>query len=151
MAATGSDHAIGVAKAPLWFYFVAFISLLWNIMGLLAFVIQMTMTPEAMAQMSPDQIKLYESTPAWLDCVFGFAVVSGVIGCLLLLVKKAFSYKMLLASLVAILVQMGYVFSIQQAAAVLGSDALMMPSVVILWGIFLAWFSRFGVTKHWLT
>lgn len=151
MAATGSDHAIGVAKAPLWFYFVAFISLLWNIMGLLAFVIQMTMTPEAMAQMSPDQIKLYESTPAWLDCVFGFAVVSGVIGCLLLLIKKAFSYKVLLASLVAVMVQMGYVFGIQQAAAVLGSDALVMPSVVILWGIFLVWFSRFAVTKHWLT
>ena len=93
MAATDSDHAIGVAKAPLWFYFVAFISLLWNIMGLLAFVIQMTMTPEAMAQMSPDQIKLYESTPAWLDCVFGFAVVSGVIGCLLLLIKKPFLIK----------------------------------------------------------
>ncbi|MEL4280499.1 MULTISPECIES: hypothetical protein [Shewanella] len=151
MAATGSYHAIGVAKAPLWFYFVSFVSLLWNIMGLLAFVIQMTMTPEAMAQMSPDQIKLYESTPAWLDCVFGFAVVSGVIGCLLLLIKKAFSYKVLVASLVAVLLQMGYVFGIQQAAAVLGSDALIMPSVVILWGVFLVWFSRFAVTKHWLT
>nr|WP_240520033.1 hypothetical protein [Shewanella bicestrii] len=58
---------------------------------------------------------------------------------------------MLLASLVAVLVQMGYVFGIQQAAAVLGSDALMMPSVVILWGMFLVWFSRFAVTKHWLT
>jgi len=83
--------------------------------------------------------------------VFGFAVVSGVIGCLLLLVKKAFSYKVLLASLVAVLVQMGYVFGIQQAAAVLGRDALMMPSVVILWGMFLVWFSRLAVTKHWLT
>lgn len=44
MAVTGSYHSIEVAKAPLWFYFVALISLLWNIMGLLAFVIQMTMT-----------------------------------------------------------------------------------------------------------
>ncbi|MFV0595181.1 hypothetical protein [Shewanella sp.] len=151
MAATGSYHSALVAKVPLWFYFVALVSLLWNIMGLLAFIIQMTMTPEAMAQMSPDQIKLYESTPAWIDFIFGFAVVSGVIGCLLLLIKKAFSYKVLVASLVAVLLQMGYVFGIQQAAAVLGSDALIMPSVVILWGIILVWFSRFAVTKHWLT
>ncbi|MDL3984320.1 hypothetical protein [Shewanella xiamenensis] len=151
MVVSTPQHSIGVTKAPLWFYVIAVVSLLWNIMGLLAFVIQMTMTPDAMAQMSPDQIKLYESTPAWLNFVFGFAVVSGVIGCLFLLIKKAFSYKVLLASLVAVLVQMGYVFGIQQAVAVLGTDALVMPSVVILWGIFLVWFSRLAVTKHWLT
>ena len=151
MAANGINHTTGAVKAPLWFYFVAVVSLIWNIMGLLAFVIQMSMTPDAMTQMSPEQIKLYESTPTWLNLVFGFAVVSGVIGCLLILIKKAFSYKVLLASFVAVIVQMGYVFGIQQAVSVLGSDVLVMPSVVILWGIFLVWLSRFAVTKHWLT
>ncbi|MCU7999300.1 hypothetical protein L5M29_12795 [Shewanella sp. SM95] len=80
-------------KAPLWFYFVATLSLLWNIMGLMAFVMQMTMTPDALAQMSPDQIKLYETTPIWVDAVFGFAVVSGVLGCLLLLFRKLIAYQ----------------------------------------------------------
>jgi hypothetical protein len=94
-------------KAPMWFYFVATFSLLWNIMGFLAFVIQMTITPEAMTQMSPDQIKLYESTPVGVDLIFGFAVVSGVLGCLLLILRKSLSYKVLLASLVAVFVQMG--------------------------------------------
>lgn len=150
MIATASYPMEGV-KAPMWFYFVATFSLLWNIMGFLAFVIQMTITPEAMTQMSPDQIKLYESTPGWVDLVFGFAVVSGVLGCLLLILKKALSYKVLLASLIAVLMQMGYVFGIQQAAVVLGSGSLIMPSVVILWGIFLVWFSHFCITKRWLT
>lgn len=150
MVATASYPMEGV-KAPMWFYFVATFSLLWNIMGFLAFVIQMTITPEAMTQMSPDQIKLYESTPVWVDLIFGFAVVSGVLGCLLLILRKAISYKVLLASLVAVFVQMGYVFGIQQAAIILGNDSLIMPSVVILWGIFLVWFSHFSITKQWLT
>ncbi|MCU8011677.1 MAG: hypothetical protein WC024_13835 [Shewanella sp.] len=137
-------------KAPLWFYFVATLSLLWNIMGLMAFVMQMTMTPDALAQMSPDQIKLYETTPIWVDAVFGFAVVSGVLGCLLLLFRKLIAYKVLVASLIAILLQMTYVFCIQQAAVVLGADALIMPSVVVVWGLFLVWFSQLSTTKSWL-
>lgn len=138
------------AKAPLWFYFVATLSLLWNIMGLMAFVIQMTMTPDALAQMSPDQIKLYETTPAFVDAIFGFAVVSGVLGCLLLLLRKSLAYKVLVVSLIAVLLQMSYVFCIQQAAVVLGADALIMPSVVVIWGLFLVWFSQLSITKKWL-
>jgi len=45
---------------------------------------------------------------------------------------------------------MSYVFCIQQAAVVLGADALIMPSVVVIWGLFLVWFSRLSITKQWL-
>ncbi|WP_198780865.1 MULTISPECIES: hypothetical protein [Shewanella] len=150
MIATAAYPIEGV-KAPMWFYFVATFSLLWNIMGFLSFVIEMTITPEAMTHMSPEQVKLYESTPVWVELVFGFAVISGVLGCLLLILKKAISYKVLLVSLVAVLVQMGYVFGIQHAAVVLGAGSLILPSAVILWGIFLVWFSHFSITKQWLT
>lgn len=146
-----TSNALKTSKpnAPLWFYFVATLSLLWNLMGLLAFVIQMTMTSDAMAQMSQAQIKLYETTPVWVDAVFGLAVLSGVLGSSLLLLKKATAYKVLSASLIAVLLQMGYVFGIQQAATVLGNDALIMPSVVVIWAVFLVWFSHFSIGKHW--
>lgn len=150
MIATAVYPIQGV-KAPMWFYFVATFSLLWNIMGFLSFVMEMTITPEAMTHMSPEQVKLYESTPVWVEFVFGFAVVSGVLGCLLLILKKAISYKVLLVSLVAVLVQMGYVFGIQNAAVALGAGSLILPSAVSLWGIFLVWFSHFSITKQWLT
>ncbi|MCH1929217.1 hypothetical protein L9G16_03415 [Shewanella sp. A25] len=136
--------------APLWFKLVALLSLVWNIMGVMAFVMQITMTPEAMAQLSPNQIKLYETAPVWLDILFGVAVLSGVIGCLLLVFKQSHSYRLFVLSFLAALLQMSYVFGIQQAAQLLGVQALVMPSIVLVWGAFLIWLSRFGMAKGYL-
>ncbi|QYJ80529.1 hypothetical protein [Shewanella acanthi] len=142
-----AEVVAGKMPVPLWFKFIAILSLLWNIAGGMAFIMQITMTPEAMAQLGPNQIKLYETAPGWLDILFGVAVLSGVIGCLLLVFKQSHSYKLFVLSFLAALLQMSYVFGIQHAAQLLGVQALVMPSIVLLWGAFLIWLSRFGMAK----
>lgn len=136
---------------PLWFYLLALIGLLWNIMGLMAFMVQVTITPDMLAHMVPAQRDLYLSTPVWLDIVFAIAVFSGLLASLLLLLKKAVAYVVFRLSLIAVLVQFAYVLGVQQAASIVGSSAFIMPAIVISVSVFFIFLCRFSLTKHWLS
>ena len=79
-------------KAPVWFMIVAAVLLVWNAMGVMAYIQQVTMGPEALAALSGAQRQVLENTPAWATAAFAVAVHGGVLGCLLLLLKKNLGY-----------------------------------------------------------
>ena len=53
-------------KIPVWFWILAGIALLWNVMGLYAFYTDMTITPEGIAALPADERGLYENEPCLL-------------------------------------------------------------------------------------
>ena len=71
--------------APKWFMVVAAVLLVWNLLGVMAYVMQVTMSPETLAALPQEQRQLYESTPAWATAAFAVAVNFGALGCVLLL------------------------------------------------------------------
>jgi len=58
---------------------------------------------------------------------------------------------MFLLSLIAIIIQMTYNFIVIDAMEVYGPGAIYMPIMVILFAVFLIWFSKKGITKGWLS
>ena len=52
------------ANTPIWFWVAGVIALLWNLIGLMAFVVQMTMTEETMAALSVAEQEIYKNMPA---------------------------------------------------------------------------------------
>ena len=77
------------ATLPKMFYWVSGAALVWNLLGIAAYIGQVTMSPETLAGLPPEQRALYEQTPAWVTSAFAIAVNAGAIGCLLLLLRKA--------------------------------------------------------------
>ena len=75
-------------KAPTWFMVVAGILLVWNLLGVMAYLMQVTMSPEIVAALPDAQRQLYENTPKWATAAFAIAVNGGALGCLLLLLKR---------------------------------------------------------------
>ena len=75
-------------KPSTLFWIIAIIALLWNLSGVAAFAGDILMTEEALATLTEAQQELYKSTPVWLKFVYGVAVFSGTLGCILLLMKK---------------------------------------------------------------
>ena len=51
--------------APKWFTPVAVIALLWNVLGCIAYLSDVTLSPEDVAKMSAAQQALYAARPAW--------------------------------------------------------------------------------------
>ncbi len=138
------------AAAPKWFYALAVVALLWNLMGVAAYVGQMTMSDEAMAALSEAERALYETQPAWAVGAFALAVFGGALGSLLLLLRRRLAEPVLIASLVGIVVQFVYNFFIVKTMAVYGPGAVIMPVMVIAIGVALVLLARHARAAGWL-
>lgn len=135
---------------PVWFWIVAIVALIWNLMGAMAYIDQMSMTPEVLAALPDEQRVLYETVPAWATGAFAIAVFGGVLGCLLLLLKKKLAITLFIISLLGVLVQMFHSFFMTNSFEVFGPGGLIMPIMVIIIAILLIWFSKTAKTKDWI-
>ena len=138
------------ATPPAWFWVVAVIALVWNLLGLMAFVMQVTMTPEALAELPAAEQALYEAMPLWVLIAFAVAVFGGTLGAIGLLLRKTWARLMFIISFVGLVVQASYNFLLSETFDVLGSGAMLMPILVIVIAVFLIWFAGMAIRRHWL-
>jgi len=124
------------------FWILGGFALLWNLMGVGAFISQMSMSAQTLAALSQSEQDLYAATPSWVNVAFGVAVIGGAIGCVLLLMKKSASHYVLWLSLIGVLVQMSYVFFVSKAFEIYGPGQAVMPIMVIIVAIVLVWYSK---------
>ncbi len=137
-------------KLPVWFWVIAGVALVWNLMGVGAYVAQVTMSPEAMAKLSEAERTGYENAPIWATGAFAFAVFGGALGSIFLLLRKKFATPVFGLSLAGIAVQMFHSFFIVNSIAIYGPGAAIMPGMVIVIGIALVWYSNTAAGKGWL-
>ena len=140
----------GKVKPPVWFWIVSSIALLWNIMGVLAYLGQAYMSVEDLEKMSQAERLLYESQPAWVTGAFAIAVWGGALGCIALLLRKKWAKPALLISLIGVLGQMSYMFFMSKTFEVVGSDKMGMPIMIIVVGIALVVFAKTSQNKRWI-
>jgi len=138
-------------NVPGWFIIVAVLAVLWEAMGVMAFIQTITMTADDLFALSVAEQTLYNTTPDWANAAFAIAVFSGLIGALLLVFKKSIALPFLVLSLLAVLVQMYNAFFIMDSFAVFGPGGVIMPIMVIVIAILLIWLAHFAKSKQWIT
>jgi FtsH-binding integral membrane protein len=132
------------------FWIIGVVALLWNLVGIMAFAMQMLVTSEALESLPAAERELLASSPVWLEFVYGVAVFGGTLGSILLLMKKASAYRVFLVSLIAILIQMLYSILFTKSMEVYGPTALIMPVLVIAIATFLLWYTKTSQVKGWI-
>lgn len=137
-------------KPATWFWIVSAIALLWNLMGVMAYIAQVTMSPEALQALPENERALYESAPAWATGAFAIAVWGGALGSVLLLLRRKLATSVLIVSFIGIIVQMVHSFGIANSIEVYGPGGMIMPIMVLVIGAGLIWFSRKASTNGWL-
>ncbi|MFK5972553.1 MAG: hypothetical protein QM485_04660 [Flavobacteriaceae bacterium] len=135
----------------LWFWILSIFAFLWNLMGVVAYLGQAFMSIENLEEMTEAERLLYELQPAWVTGAFAIAVWAGALGCLALLLRKKWARPLLFVSLIGILAQMTYMFFMSNTFEVLGSNAMVMPIMIIVVGTLLLFFTRFSIKKQWLS
>ena len=138
-------------KPNIAFWIIGIIALIWNLMGVFAYITQVNMTPEVIAALPEAEQSLYNNVPTWVTGAFAIAVFGGALGCILLLLKKKLATPVLIISLIGIIAQMVYNFGMSKAAEVYGPGGMVMPAMVVLFGIFLVWYSKQVTVKGWLS
>jgi hypothetical protein len=115
--------------APAWFTIAAIGALLWEILGCGIFL--MTVLADR-ASMPIDQRAAIQATPGWMNAAWSFAVLVGLAGAVLLLMRKRKAEPLLLLSFLAVLVQFSGLFIVPQLRNLVESDDLFIPFVVAL-------------------
>ncbi len=138
-------------KSNTGFWIIAVIALIWNIMGVLAYLGQVYITDEVLNTMTPEQQELLANTPAWSTGVFAISVFGALLGSLLLLMRRKWATPLFLISLLAVLINMGYSFFATNQVEVYGSvQGIVMPLIIIVIAIFLYLYSKSAAAKGWL-
>lgn len=138
-------------KPSVNFWIIAGAALVWNLLGIVIYVGQVSMSPEALAKLTEAQQDLITSTPAWSNAAWAIAVNAGAFGSLLLLLRKVWAIPFFLLSLLAVVVQDFEAFVLRDAYGVLGINSLIIPSMVFVIAVALFVYSRHAKGRGWLS
>ena len=135
-------------KAPVGFWLVTIFCILWNLMGVLSFFAHTFITDEAIALLPENEQNLYGEYPLWVTVIFAVAVFSGLFGSIGLLLKKKWAKLMFVVSLAAIIPQMIHNVFFTSSIEVYGLvQACLMPTLVVVFGIWFFMFSSSAIKK----
>jgi len=128
------------------FWTIGVVALIWNLMGVMNFFMQMN--ADALAAMPESYRAIIESRPAWITGAFAIAVFGGALGCVLLLLRKSAAYYLFIASLIGVVVQLVHTLGV--ASGSIGVGAFVGVGAALVVAAFLIWYSRQAKSKGWV-
>jgi len=137
-------------KPPRSFYIIGIAALIWNLIGVMTYVMQVTMNDAAMAALPDDQQAFIQNSPVWVTAAYAIAVNAGALGCVLLLVRQSWAYLVLIVSFAGIVIQNLYGYFMGGAIGVYGAAGVGLSVVVIVIGAFLITYTKGATDKGWL-
>ncbi len=123
------------AKAPIWFWIVGVIALLWNGIGVLAYLQQVMMSAEQFAALPEVQRDLLSTQPVWVTAAFAIAVFAGFVASICWLLRKRIAVRLFLVSLLAVIVQFSSYFIIDGYREYMAGQGWLMPALIVLFAI----------------
>jgi len=128
---------------PVHLWIVGVLSLLWSAMGALDFMMTQTKNEAYMSAFTPEQLAFFYGFPVWLVGVWAVAVWGGVLGSLLLLLRKGLAAPVFLASFAAMVITTLDNFVFSDGLEVIGDTfSLVFTAVIFLVGLALVFYAR---------
>lgn len=129
--------------APRWLLWVGILFLAWNLVGLLAFVRDWTMSASDVAALPKLQQDLWNDMPAWAWAAFAVSVLAGTLGAVGLIMRKYWAAILFAVSLIAVLIQFAYPFLIANGMKG-GMEILALPIFILVVAV-IQWL----LSRHW--
>lgn len=139
-----------VNKPTTTFWIISILTLIWNIMGVAAYLGQAYMTNDVLATLPESEQLYYANLPFWVTAAFATAVFTGFFGCVALLFRKKIAYILFIISLVAVIVQAVYNFLIQEYMAI-EIVQIIWTLIIILIALFLVYFSSKSIKANMIS
>ncbi|GGZ69415.1 hypothetical protein GCM10007028_03040 [Algibacter mikhailovii] len=114
-------------------------------MGVNAYLQQAYNTESYRNMYSTEQLEIAANMPVWVTAAFAIAVFGGALAAIGLLLRKSWSVKLWLLSLLAVIIQMGYILINGYASS------MVMTIMIIVFALFFVWFARKSESKGWLS
>lgn len=139
-----------MTATPRWYLPVTILALLWNLLGCFAYLSDVMLKPEDVAQMTAAQQALYAARPTWAVAATAIAVWGGAAGCIGLIWRKRWATPLLMASLAGLVIQDIGLFVLTDAVKLGGPVVLVLQSLVMLIAIGLVLLARKASAQGWI-
>jgi hypothetical protein len=135
----------------MWFWIVAILLALWEVMGCYACVTQIKLGAAAMGPVDDWSLKYYAALPFWYNAVYVVATFGGLLGGVALLLRDKRAAPLFWATFAAIVLMFGYAFVATDLIAHKGlARVLPFPLFIALVGALSIWLGQFAAKKGWL-
>jgi len=133
-----SEDAAVPRRTPWHLWLVGVLGLLWNSVGAYDYLMTQTRNESYMSRFTPEQLDFFYGFPSWVVAFWALAVWGGMLGALLLLLRRRLSAPVLLVSFLAMIVTSIHNFLLSNGLEVMGSvgagfSALIFVIALGLW------------------
>ena len=128
---------------PWHLWLIGIVGGLWSSIGVLSFMLTQMNVEAVMSRFPPQQREYFDSFPLWAVAFWAIGVFSGLIGCLLLLLRNRLAFHVLLASVIgAIVSNLGGLFLLGGMEVMRETDALGITVFPVIVAAVLASYAR---------
>lgn len=136
---------------PVWFRIATILLLLWGVAGCYACRQQFRLGAAAMGRPTAYDLALHAALPGWYNWVFALAVGMGFVGAVALIARSVLARPFYAVSIVAVLVQFGWLFAATDIVAHKGaSTVLPFPVLIVAIAVFAIWLSGLARRRGWI-
>ena len=133
---------IGGVRTPWHLWVVGVVTALWNGFGCLDYVMTQTNRDQWFAQMdiTEAQLAYFNAMPAWTHAAWAIGVWGGLLGAILLLLRKKLALPVFVVSFLGWLAGAIYAFALSDGMEAMGS---MWPMQIVIGGacVFFIWYA----------
>lgn len=135
-----TDDVTDNPKTPIWFWVLAVVFILWNLIGVNDFYNSATLNEAYLAQF-PDMLEFLKTMPLWAYVAWGIATGGALLGSVLFLLRRAVAYRIYILAVIGMIISFGYQFTAPNKVEV---PAWVHVFTAVIWAIafFQVWISR---------
>jgi len=135
---------------PKWYTPTAVTALVWNLLGCVAYLADVTLSAEDVSALDAAQQALYASRPTWAVAATAIAVWGGAAGSVGLILRKRWATPVLVASLAGVVAQDIGLFVVTEAGSLAGPTAVVLQGLVLVVAVLLVALGRKATAQGWI-
>lgn len=138
-------------QRPRGFIVVCIVLLLWALAGVASFVAHVVVGERMAAEQGAWDLAYYRALPGWFAWDYAIATLAALAGAIALLMRSRHAVVLYVVSLVAVVIQFGYVFLGTDLMAHKGAAAtLPFPAFIALMGVVQIAVARLAARRGWI-
>jgi hypothetical protein len=126
-----TEHPAATDRTPWHLWAVGILAVLWNGMGAFDYLMTQTRNEGYMGQFTAEQLDYFYGFPAWVVAFWAIAVWGGVLGSILLLLRKKLAEPVFLVSFLAMVVTTIHNYVLSDGLEVMGGIGTLLFSAAI--------------------
>lgn len=139
------------SRPPGWFWLVAVLLVVWQVIGVWSWWAHWQQGPRAMGATPTDyDLRYHAALPGWYVWLYALATFSALAGGVLLLMRQALAVPVLVVSLLATMAMFGYTFLATDLIAAKGVWTVYFPAFIVAVGVLSVLFARSARRRGWI-